>query len=271
MNVFDKFFQRYSYKFPKGYPDMNDPNDISLLENILEKLGVNLKKTEIYESAIDLLNKDILSKDKKITKLESFTELAKLTYEQYDLGDVKTVFPNPINTIKNWKQYIDKNLSNTGRIIENALKNYSISLKIDSKEISGKGEDISIGNKIIEIKSSQGNRINTQLQTSFYSKDLNKFYAFVLNTSLDDIQILIVASDLLYKISLGDEIIDEIESKGESDVLINQIEKGLQTLDLKKFIMTSLLTGKTSEGSKSFYIGKDNKIRCRFVIYIETK
>ncbi len=35
--------------------------------------------------------------------------------------------------------------------------------------------------------------------------------------------------------------------------------------------MTSLLTGKTSEGSKSFYIGKDDKIRVRFVIYIEPK
>jgi hypothetical protein len=39
MDVFDKFFQKYSYKFPKGYPDMNNPNDVLLLEQILNNIG----------------------------------------------------------------------------------------------------------------------------------------------------------------------------------------------------------------------------------------
>jgi hypothetical protein len=270
MDALDLFFKKYSYKFPKGYPDLNDEQDINLLADLLESLDVNLEEVET-ETELEPLTKDTLGKDKKITKTESFTELAKLTYEQYDLGDIKTVFPNYVNTIKDWKQYVDKNLSNTGRIIENALKNYSISKGVESKEISGKGEDISIGDKIVEVKSSAGNKINTQLQTSFYTKNPNKFYAFVSNTSSNDIQVRIVASAMLYKLALGDEIVDEIESKGGSDVLVNQIEKGLETLDLKKFIMSSILTGKTSEGSKSFFIGKDNQIRCRFVIYIEPK
>ena len=38
MNIFDKFFTKYGYKFPKGYPDMNNEQDILLLENILEDL-----------------------------------------------------------------------------------------------------------------------------------------------------------------------------------------------------------------------------------------
>jgi hypothetical protein len=38
MNPFDTFFKKYSYKFPKGYPDMNNEQDILLLENILEDL-----------------------------------------------------------------------------------------------------------------------------------------------------------------------------------------------------------------------------------------
>ena len=37
MDVFDKFFKRYSYKFPKGYPDMKNEQDVLLLENILYK------------------------------------------------------------------------------------------------------------------------------------------------------------------------------------------------------------------------------------------
>jgi hypothetical protein len=38
MDVLDKFFIQYAYKFPKGYPDMNDEQDISLLESILENI-----------------------------------------------------------------------------------------------------------------------------------------------------------------------------------------------------------------------------------------
>jgi len=270
MDSLDLFFKKYAYKFPKGYPDLTNEQDINLLADLLENLDVNLEEVET-ETELEPLTKDALGKDKKITKIESFTELAKLTYEQYDLGDIKTVFPNYVNTIKDWKQYVDKNLSNTGRVVENALKNYSISKGVESKEISGKGEDISIGDKIVEVKSNAGNKINTQLQTSFYTKNPNKFYAFVSNTSSNDIQVRIVASAMLYKLALGDEIVDEIEAKGGSDILVNQIEKGLETLDLKKFIMSSILTGKTSEDSKSFFIGKDNQIRCRFVIYIEPK
>jgi len=271
MDSLDLFFKKYAYKFPKGYPDLNDEHDINLLADLLENLNVNLNEVD-KETELDPLIKDTVSKDKKVTKIESYTELAKLTYEQYDLGDIKKVFPDVVNTIQNWKQYVDKDLSNKGREVENALKNYSISKNVESKEIGGKGEDITIGDKtIVEVKSSQGNKINTQLQTSFYTDDPNKFYAFVTNTSSNDIQVRIVASAMLRKLSLGDEIVDEIESTGGSEVLVKQIESGLETLDLKKFIMSSILTGKTSEDSKSFFIGKDNKIRCRFVIYIEPK
>ena len=35
MNVLDKFLRSVSYKFPKGYPDMNNDQDIALMENIL--------------------------------------------------------------------------------------------------------------------------------------------------------------------------------------------------------------------------------------------
>lgn len=40
MSVFDKFFERYSYKFDKGYPNMDDPKDVLIIENILKELIV---------------------------------------------------------------------------------------------------------------------------------------------------------------------------------------------------------------------------------------
>jgi hypothetical protein len=38
MDVLDLFFKKYSYKFPKGYPDMNNEQDILLLENMLSEI-----------------------------------------------------------------------------------------------------------------------------------------------------------------------------------------------------------------------------------------
>jgi len=46
MDILDLFFKKYSYKFPKGYPDMNNTQDILLLESILEKLGVEIQLNE---------------------------------------------------------------------------------------------------------------------------------------------------------------------------------------------------------------------------------
>jgi len=38
MNLFDKFFTKYGYKFPKGYPDMKNEQDILLLESLLNEV-----------------------------------------------------------------------------------------------------------------------------------------------------------------------------------------------------------------------------------------
>ena len=46
MNILDLFFKKFSYKFPKGYPDMSNGQDVLLLENILLELGVKVKIEE---------------------------------------------------------------------------------------------------------------------------------------------------------------------------------------------------------------------------------
>jgi len=38
MDIFDKFFKKFAYKFDKGYPDMNNSQDVLLLENLLSKV-----------------------------------------------------------------------------------------------------------------------------------------------------------------------------------------------------------------------------------------
>ena len=41
MDILTKFLNGIAYKFPKGYPDMEDPKDVLILENELVKIGIN--------------------------------------------------------------------------------------------------------------------------------------------------------------------------------------------------------------------------------------
>ena len=46
MKVFDQFFTKFAYKFDKGYPDMDNTDDITLLESLFEQIGVEISLTE---------------------------------------------------------------------------------------------------------------------------------------------------------------------------------------------------------------------------------
>jgi len=44
MNPIEQFLRKVSYKFPKGYPDINDPKDWLMLEGMLKGMGINLNE-----------------------------------------------------------------------------------------------------------------------------------------------------------------------------------------------------------------------------------
>jgi hypothetical protein len=46
MDILDIFLNKYSYKFPKGYPDMNNEQDVLLMESLLSELGVGLNEED---------------------------------------------------------------------------------------------------------------------------------------------------------------------------------------------------------------------------------
>ena len=59
MDVFDKFFERYSYRFPKGYPDFTNKQDILILENILDEIGLfetNIEPIAEAQNITDVLH-----------------------------------------------------------------------------------------------------------------------------------------------------------------------------------------------------------------------
>ena len=62
MDPIDKFLKLYSYKFPKGYPDMNDEQDILLIETLLsERIGEKFILEN--QDLISLINNSGLFKD----------------------------------------------------------------------------------------------------------------------------------------------------------------------------------------------------------------
>ena len=72
MDVLDKFFSEFSYKFDKGYPDMNNDQDVLLLESFISELGINIGEDQLIQQ----INEDVKG---KATLFE--TALIKAWYE----------------------------------------------------------------------------------------------------------------------------------------------------------------------------------------------
>jgi hypothetical protein len=51
MDILEQFIRSVSYKFPKGYPDMKDPNDVELLHKLINETVLIPKRTTISEGA----------------------------------------------------------------------------------------------------------------------------------------------------------------------------------------------------------------------------
>jgi len=204
-------------------------------------------------------------------RTELYDTLSGYTLKKYhnELEELNDIFTSNVITIKDWRQFVTQDESNNGKKVEIAILNYLKSHNIHAESTRGQGLDITIGNKIIDVKSSEKNTINTQLQTSFYTDNPKKFYIFVTNTKKKDIKLRIVSSQILRQINLGHDIFNELNTYQYSSTLNKEIEKGLKTLDFKHFITTSITQGKSADTTKSFKVGNDTRVR--FVIYIEPK
>ena len=78
MDALDLFFKKYSYKFPKGYPDMDDPNDKEMLFEIVKKLTEEEKPKFNKQDLIDYINnledEEALNKILKFAKSTGFSK-----------------------------------------------------------------------------------------------------------------------------------------------------------------------------------------------------
>lgn len=84
MDIFDKFFKKFAYKFDKGYPDLNNSQDVLLLESLLEKLGTEV---ELQEDKIQ----------NKANSIQAVKQIVDQVGSKYDLFAMKSK-PNRIGS-----------------------------------------------------------------------------------------------------------------------------------------------------------------------------
>jgi hypothetical protein len=101
MNVFDKFFTKYGYKFPKGYPDMNNEQDILLMESILEDLVG--EAFSIFPTTEDEISNEKVKELFRVIK----------NYPKLSINDPLVLDPNSPNTAK-----ISRSLQRDSKFIE---------------------------------------------------------------------------------------------------------------------------------------------------------
>lgn len=157
MNVLDKFFKKYSYKFPKGYPDLNDEQDINLLADLLEGLDINLNEETNYTT---VLGAKELSKKRtpnrgdiilyKISNQSPYNNKFITTSGEKELefvsNDIKNIFIN-----KEWNK-----LTNNTIIFKDKNNNqYKLPDIIKSKEFGGKEKGASLSKETSALN--QGN------------------------------------------------------------------------------------------------------------------
>lgn len=284
MNIIDKILLEFCFRCDSGYPktdsdyhklgevlsEMTDLDEASI-QQIVEHARTGNIISEQEESAVDDLA-DLFSSIGGMPKTGQFEILAKYTAEHYQsqLGDIHKLFPVGINIIDNYTDYVNPSEYKTGEDKEVAIVNWAKQNGVSGEHIpgsTGKGIDIYLDGKPIEVKSAN-NKINTMLQTSFFKNDPLKFYIFAISQGSKSLKLLIVSSQLLYRLSLGEDIFNQLSSTKESNKLIQQIETGLQSVDFASQITSAIVTGEAPEGvTKSFYIGKNVKIR--FLVFIE--
>jgi hypothetical protein len=269
MTVIDKILNEWSFRCHDGIVDINNPKKKAILDEILKEFNIDLLNEDQDDQLTNIFS--YIGDESVLTKLEVFDKLASYTLQHYssEMGELRTVFPEVVNTIADWRreELVPERESNIGKEVETCIINYSNKVKnVEASDVAnkGRGQDAIIGGKIVEIKSSKDNKINTQLQTTYYSAD--KFYAFVTNTSSKDIQVRVVYGKLLRELSFGQDVASRTNVDEMGDVLEKQIKTGLEKLDFASMIKTSLIQGPTDRET-SFKIG--NKLKVRFVIYFE--
>jgi len=148
MDVIETFLHRISYKFPKGYPDMNNPQDVVLLENELSKLDINLTELNASEHW-----KIRVKERNSILDIENFPNDYPISKED-TIQIIQKELSDRISRLENLKDFPLSLTHQIGyKLFQPAINHNgkTIPLNLKVKYISKEVEKISVGNSYLAI------------------------------------------------------------------------------------------------------------------------
>lgn len=149
MDILEQFLYNISYKFPKGYPNIEDPNDLLILENEFKNIGIDLNELETYKehwqtrvkergTILDIIN---FPEDYPISKQEVIKQ-------------IQNELQSRANRLLNLKEFPSSILNKIGyKLMKPILiyENNRIPLQLKTKYTTNGIEKINIGTSYVAV------------------------------------------------------------------------------------------------------------------------
>jgi hypothetical protein len=170
MDSLDLFFKKYAYKFPKGYPDLNDEQDINLLADLLENLGINLNEvTKSYSEIINTILNSPEAKGKleKHSRPQRIKNIANISNNDF-IDIISNVFDIDTGNIKTLPPKIEGNPSSKNFAFKFPIEGQEITIILGTETRGKEIEDYELNN-LNNIISENGGSINILVGDNLYS------------------------------------------------------------------------------------------------------
>jgi hypothetical protein len=186
MDIFDKFFKKFAYKFDKGYPDMNNSQDVLLLENILSKvMGKEIvleafNKSNSIKAAKDFVENSNFAKSNDVKRFTSGKYANRINSSKVkNFDQIKNALINHFNIPEDDIEKIDAgagpaaNDSVAGFLLKTKeFGEVYISVSIGKKGLGGKLNEKNFNNNINQYASKE-NPITVKLIASDKTLEYN--------------------------------------------------------------------------------------------------
>ena len=215
MDVLDIFLNKYSYKFPKGYPDMNNEQDVLLMEGLLSELGINEEedKNLTFEQCKAILSKDVKLKEDIIDEIETIYD-ANPNNQKSFLDNFRKHSINDLDFILNiYKDYIN--------ITEKGLGRGEVFVLLGVKDsVSGGNtkKDIKIKEETYDVKELSNNTFRPASSGYITNSTFQKHYVYLMS-------LLSVINKDNNKDNNKAEQIDKKEKKDKTETIQDLVSK----------------------------------------------
>jgi hypothetical protein len=98
MDQFEKFLNDNAWRFPKGYPDMKNDQDVFLIESLIQGLGINFRFDQLIFEAEDSSIKNNTEKAIDFV-IKNTSKSFKKQSDRQRLGNPEKVSPEEVQQI----------------------------------------------------------------------------------------------------------------------------------------------------------------------------